>query len=164
MKVILLAMSLLVQTTTAVATDDMASPFEKEMSRLSTNDSVEARESTVNIGGLEYRRIVVGKKEFYVQAQGRADGLRDIHCGSGVIRKPGENLVETGVQITKRTKAYISFLQESCETKHGVIQSYLLLEPEIGLKFKDGPKDAIKEKKLYVSPGALNGVGFSGQW
>lgn len=148
------------------------SPFEQEMNRLSTASDIETRESTVMIGGLQYKKIVVDNKIFYVQAAGRGDELREIHCGvpgssrgteSPLRRKSGENLVEAGVQVTKRAKAFVSLLQESCTSEGGVVRSYLALEPEFGIKFKDDPNDKIKEKKLYVAPFSP-GVGFSGEW
>ncbi|MES2962765.1 MAG: hypothetical protein V4760_02670, partial [Bdellovibrionota bacterium] len=125
-----------------------STPFEEEMNRLSTSSDIKTSESRVMIGGLEYRKIVVEKKTFYVQANARHGELREIHCGipsssrasqDPFVRKSGENLLEAGVQVTQRTKAFVSLLQESCSSEGGVLRSYVALEPEIGLKFKDGP-------------------------
>lgn len=158
------SLAVFVFAASSVRAEESVSPFEREMHRLSSNDSVETRESRVTIGGTEYRRIVVGNQEFYVQAQGRTDNLSEIHCGGTGLRRVGENLAEASVQVTRRTQAFVSVLRESCTTQNGVIRSFLALSPEVGLKFKDEPGDAIKEKKIFVAPGVTNAVGFSGVW
>ena len=131
------------------------STFEKY---LEADQSVDTKERWVEIDGVRYREVEYKGEHYYMNFKN--PGSADISCH---LKSPSAaaRRMELGIQITKRTRAFVQLLKETCETRNGREIVTLQLDPRIGFTLPDDTKSLIKNKKVYLSP---TGPGFSGEW
>lgn len=147
----------------AVAFAQEKSAFERQ---LEAQQGVETKERWTSIGGVRYREVEYQGEKYYIQFKsrdGKESDRADLSCGR-VGSGDNPQHVETGFQVTKRMRAFVQFLKETCVTRNGRDHMEVQLDPRIGFTLPDDPKAIIKNKKVYVTPAKVPGVGFSGEW
>ena len=134
------------------------SAFEQELER---NTNFRTEERWVQFGDTKYRQVEYRGQKYYIKLTGRVGDFGELDCslGSGNLNP---RLIETGVQIFRRSKMFVDFLQETCaRDSHGQARAKVRLDPRLGFTIPDGPKSVITNKKVYIDP---RGLGFSGDW
>ncbi len=131
------------------------STFEKY---LEADQSVDTKERWVEIDGIRYREVEYKGQHYYMNFKN--PGSADISCA---LKSPGgaARRMELGVQVTRRTRAFVQLLKETCEYRNGREVVTVQLDPRIGFTLPEDSKSVIKNKKVYLSP---TGPGFSGEW
>ena len=127
---------------------------------LSIASGVQTRESIEVVDGARYRRIETTSGIYYLKLLAGDDSTAQIDCEKPV-NAASPRLMEGSVQVTHRTRAFVSLLQETCGRSgaHWVPRQ-ISLNPMVGIKISDQPKDVVKDKAIYLTP--LTGLGFSG--
>jgi len=94
----------------------------------------ETSERWVEINGTRYREVVYQGRKYYLQFNQRDIDTADIDCAL-TNKGANPNLVEAGVHVYKRTKAFVSLLTESCESlPSGQSRVTFKLDPRIGIR------------------------------
>jgi hypothetical protein len=127
---------------------DDESPFQK---RLEQNVPYHSRESHVIINGVDYQKIEIENKTYYVTFKGRDQEIPYLLCD----RPAGwqsESLVEGSVQVMERKLIFVQALRESCYTQNNQQRNMVKLDPLVGFHLPSGKDDAIKDKKIGINP------------
>jgi len=116
-------------------------------------DMIETRESTVNIGGVEYRRIEYEGRAVYLYAN-QPESIVDCSRVNLPTGANAPSAVEAGIKINKRTRAYLEGLSQYCN-ENRIETSKNPKDFKIGVKVggKPDPQNPnANEKDIYVQP------------
>lgn len=133
-------------------------------------EAVQTRESIVHHAGRTYRKIEYQGQFFYLRISEERTGadLMELLCGDDPkvheMSSDTNDLIEGRIKISERMQLFVEALQLKCEGPRHKRKLVLSPEMKMGLRFDDKPRDLIKNKKIYVSPGPGTGLGFSGEW
>lgn len=127
---------------------------------LESQQHVTTRERWVEIDGVRYREVEYADRSVYVKF--KDPQTADVQCN--FLKSPGAapRRGELGLQVHRRSRAFVELLRESCQKVGGREILTLTLDPRIGLTLPEDEKSAIKNKLIYYSP--LTGLGFFGEW
>lgn len=155
-----LAISILFFTLGIHAQTKEKSAFEQALEQ---DQLVTTKERWIERNGVRYREVIYETRKFYLQFRQQDDGVLKLTCDNLNSNPSQSTLGEVGVNVYRRTRLFVQFLQVNCSSPvNGRSKPELVLDPRIGFTLPEDEKSLVKNKKVFFSP--LNGVGFSGEW
>jgi hypothetical protein len=129
---------------------------------LEQDQSVVTKERWIERDGQRLREIEYRGKKFFVIFRQGEDGVSQIKCSEPHSAAEAPERLELGFESFKRSRIFVSLIQESCMEGTAHSRPYLRIDPRIGFTIPDDPKDLVKNKKVFWSP--ASGFGFYGEW
>lgn len=133
---------------------------------LSRETEVFTKESIVEISGVKFRKVEYKSKVYHLQLLEPERPNQDLQmkCDTaGEASLPQPALTHVEAKITRRTALFVEGLKVACQEMTSGRQKVGINDAiRIGFIFKDDPKDLIKKKQIYITPGL--GLGFAGEW
>lgn len=167
-KSILVALFLLSNALTApitiAAETSEPSAFEKA---LLMESSVQTKETIVQYGDRQYRKVEYKGEIFYLQLMTETTSSTDLKllCDreAQVFNASSKALVTVATRVTKRAHLFIEGLKSLCRGAGNQARVDVAPSLAIGFMLDDDPdpKALLKNRKIFVDPFSLNGAGFN---
>ncbi len=168
---ILVALVLLSNALTAVtvriaiaAETKEPSAFEKA---LMTESSVQTKETIVQYGDRQYRKVEYKGEIFYLQLMTETTSPTDLKLlcdrDAQAFNTSSKALVTVATRVTKRTHLFIEGLKSICRGAGNQARVDVAPSLAVGFMLDDdpNPKALLKNRKIFVDPFSLNGAGFN---